>query len=927
MRSLASLFAACGLISQVLSQTSSNSTTGSGVSVRWLEGTPSSNLGTTFGLPWARGEYPADTTTFTGATADGDAVQLQSWITAYWPDNSIKWTGHAIAATDSVADEYVISPSSTGSNSTNGTYPKSSKLRRQLTSLATESDSDIVVNTGKITAVFQKSGSALISSIKTSSGKVIGQNGVLVLQSQTSIVEDDEAGSQPERLLFQSEIEEATVSEDSSARALVTVKGKHQLVSGGQHDPWLQFTLRFYLYANSDAIKLVHTIIFDGDQETDFITGLGIRFDVPLSDEQYNRHVRIAGVEGGFLNEAVQGITGLRRDPGAAVRAAQVAGQELPDESTWDTRVTTRTQWIPTWGDYSLSQLSPDGFTLKKRTKAGYTWVNIPGGNRSEGLAYLGGATGGGLAVGLRDFWKRYPTGLDIRNAANDIGQVTVWLYSPSAGPMDNRAFHDGMGEDTYAKQLDALEITYEDWESGYDTPYGVARTAEIFLFAFDATPSSDTLVDLTAYTNAPPLLVAEPAYLKESEAIGTYWDLPDNTTTAAATIEKHLDFLIQFYRNQVEQRRWYGFWDFGDFMHTYDSSRHQWRYDVGGYAWDNSELSPDLFFWNQFLRTGRPDVFRFAEAQVRHSSEVDIYHIGNFSGLGTRHGVLHWGDSAKQIRISTTIYRRVFYYISGGDERIGDVIHGVLDAEQAFYLVDARRKVRSANVTYVPDKEALYINIGLDWFGLAGAWLHEWERRGPRWEEARSKLFKGFETIVSLKNGLVTGEAYYNSTDGAFSPPPTDLENEGIVVVSHLDGVFGLQEIFTQIIDHVQDDLPDGILDAYLDYAYYYGAGSVEQTAKYGSSFGSLSLYQGHSRLTAYVAWKTQNETLAARAWKEFDKDGLISTNPWSTTRVANSSVLAPVDDGGDWISTNSVALYGLAAIENLRYIKDYLK
>ncbi|KAK9416867.1 hypothetical protein SUNI508_09339 [Seiridium unicorne] len=912
---------AFGLVTQAVSQSFSNTSTGTSVTVRWLEGTPVANFGSTFGLPWPRGKYPAETTSFTGTTADGGEVQLQSWVTAYWRDNSIKWTGHAIAATDTAADEYIISPSSSDRNSTT-----SSNRHRQTTSLTTESDNDIVVNTGKVTATFPKSGPVLISSIETASGKIIGQDGILVLQSQTSIVDADEGGSQPGKLLFQSEVEEATVSEDSSTRALVTVKGKHQVVSGGEHEPWLQFTLRFYLYANSDAIRVVHTVIFDGDQETDFISGLGIRFDVPLSDELYNRHIRIAGVDGGFLNEAVQGLTGLRRDPGAAVRAAQVAGQETPDTSTWDTRVSTRLQWIPTWGDYTLNQLSSDGFTLKKRTKAGYTWVNIPGGNRSEGLAYLGGATGGGLAVGLRDFWKRYPTGLDIRNAATDVGQVTLWLYNPAASPMDNRPFHDSLGEETYAEQLDALEITYEDWEGGYDTPYGVARTAEIFLFAFDSTPSSDTLADLTSYANEPPLLAAEPSYLKDTEAIGTYWDLPDNSTAASATIEEHLDFLIQFYRNQVEQRRWYGFWDFGDFMHTYDSDRHQWRYDVGGYAWDNSELSPDLFFWNQFLRTGRSDVFRFAEVQVRHSSEVDVYHIGNFSGLGTRHGVLHWGDSAKQIRISTTIYRRVFYYISGGDERIGDVVHGVLNAEQAFYLVDARRKVRAANVTYVPDPEALYINIGLDWFGLAGAWLMEWERHGPRWEEAKSKLYKGFETIVGLKNGLVTGEAYYNSSDGAFSPPPTDPENEGIVVVSHLDGVFGLQEIFTQIIDHVEDDLPDGILDAYLDYAYYYGAGSAEQTARYGASFGTLSLYQGHSRLTAYVAWKTQNETLATRAWKEFDQDGLTSTNPWSTNRIANSSVLSPVDDGGDWISTNSVALYGLAAIENLKYIRESL-
>lgn len=25
--------------------------------------------------------------------------------------------------------------------------------------------------------------------------------------------------------------------------------------------------------------------------------------------------------------------------------------------------------------------------------------------------------------------------------------------------------------------------------------------------------------------------------------------------------------------------------------MHTYDQTRHTWRYDVGGFAWDNGEL------------------------------------------------------------------------------------------------------------------------------------------------------------------------------------------------------------------------------------------------------------------------------------------------------------------------------------------------
>lgn len=70
-----------------------------------------------------------------------------------------------------------------------------------------------------------------------------------------------------------------------------------------------------------------------------------------------------------------------------------------------------------------------------------------------------------------------------------------------------------------------------------------------------------------------------------------------DRSTPLRAELEDKLDFLFDFYRGQQEQRRWYGFWNYGDVMHTYDSDRHVWRYDVGGYAWDNSELSPTCGF------------------------------------------------------------------------------------------------------------------------------------------------------------------------------------------------------------------------------------------------------------------------------------------------------------------------------------------
>ncbi len=59
---------------------------------------------------------------------------------------------------------------------------------------------------------------------------------------------------------------------------------------------------------------------------------------------------------------------------------------------------------------------------------------------------------------------------------------------------MDMRFYHDGMGQDTYPEQLEGLNITYEDYEPGFGTPYGIARTSELTFWALPATPTAERL-------------------------------------------------------------------------------------------------------------------------------------------------------------------------------------------------------------------------------------------------------------------------------------------------------------------------------------------------------------------------------------------------------------------------------------------------
>jgi hypothetical protein len=849
--------------------------------LHWLEGgVPAAMTGVTWGVPWPKGQLRADQS-FGLRTADGVAVPVQTWPTGYWPDGSLKWTAHALPADAPVAAKYLLAPGPAAAGD------EKVAVSRQA--------GRIVVDTGVLRCVLNRSGRVLVDEVSRG-GRTVARKGELVCLRQNA---SDER--------YTGEVHRVTVEQDGPVRAVVRIEGKHRAERRAR--AWLPFTVRLYFHAGAESFRMVHSFVFDGKASEDFVRGLGVRFQVPLSDEPHNRHVRFASADGGLFSEAVRGITGLRRDPGAAVRAAQIAGRATPDVSTWDTRVSSRLNLIPAWGDYTLSQLTADGFEIRKRTKAGHGWVRAAAGTRAGGFGYVGGASGG-FAFGRRYFWQTHPTQLDVRGAAGDSAEVTLWLWSPDARPMDLRFYHDGMGMDTYPEQLEGLEITYEDYEPGFGDPYGVARTSELVFWALDATPSAERLAAQAAVVSTPPLLVTTPQRMRAAGVFGD-WSPVDRSTPAKAVIEDRLDFLFAFYRDQVEQRRWYGFWDYGDVMHTYDNDRHVWRYDVGGYAWDNSELSTDLWLWYSYLRSGRADVFRMAEAMTRHTGEVDVYHLGKYADLGTRHGVQHWADSAKQLRISTAANRRFLYFLTA-DERVGDLMRDLVDADRTFLVLDPLRKIRTE--PYEPDPKALSISLGTDWGALAAAWFTEWERGGD--PIAKTKLLDTCEAIGKLKNGFITGEGSYDLTTGKFATGTV------AVSVSHLSAVFGLAEMCSEII--AAADLP-GFERAWVQYCTLYNGTAEEQIAAVGKSFGSLNLRQAHSRLTAYAAAKTGNPALAVRAWTELERGeaGYPASSPWRSTRISGPAVLNPVDEA-TWVSTNATAQYGLAAIQCLALVGD---
>ena len=862
-----------------------------GTNLRWLgDHVPANKRGVTWGVPWSKGELKAAETLVLSAAGNPN-LYVQHWVTARWPDGSVKWSAHAavLGREDSRADLVL--------------HKKEGRPVRADRSIVVAEDDDVIrVDTGSMQCVFPKNGGKLIQSIQLGT-RITATDGQLVLQWQ-NLPEPTEG----EPLLSEaltSEIRNAVVEHAGPVRLVIKTTGIHRSDTGRE---LLPFTVRCYCYLHTSSIRMVHTLVYDADEYSDFIRGLGVRFAVPMTDALYDRHIRFLGDNGGVFGEAVKGLTGLRRDPGKEIRDAQVIGKATPPISTFNPRVANGLSYIPSFGDYSLTQLTPDGFEIRKRTTAGHGWLASAHGQRAAGAGYIGGASGG-LVFSIRNFWQSFPAQVDIRHAHTEAANLTLWLWAPDAPAMDLRFYHDGLGQDTYEKQLAGMDVTYEDYEPEFGTPHGVARTSELEICALDHTPTHEELANRVKDMQDPPVLVCSPNDYETSGVFGGAFTAGPPKSTAEKAIEEQLAFYIDYYKKQIEQHRWYGFWNYGDVMHSYDYDRHMWRYDVGGFAWDNSELSTDLWLWFYFLRSGRQDVFRMAEAMTRHTGEVDVHHIGRFAPLGSRHNVMHWGCSAKQLRISTVINRRFLYYLTA-DERISDLMREQIEAVHTLQRIVPGRKVGQIAAK---DGDKVSMSFGTDWGALASAWFTEWERTGDK--RIKQRLLNSMKSIGNQPYGFLTGSANMDVNTGTF-----DRAGHRNIRVSHLNAAFGLSEICTELIDAF--DVPE-FTKAWLQYCEAFNADSAWQKKNLGQTFPKPNLGQGHSRLTAYAGWFLKDRKLKERAWKEFyaGAAGMQLSIP-PTIRWVPPEVFSERDEAP--LSTNAVAQWCLAAMQCLALAGD---
>jgi hypothetical protein len=858
------------------------------IKVSWLGGeSPAMATGVSWGVPLAEGTIKSSAD-FSLNNAQGQAMPLQSWPMAYWPDGSLKWVGFSTVVDTHSGRSFQLVPEKTA-----GTIPLKTKVE------VTETVNDVVVNTGVLQCDIPKHGRQLIRSL-TMDGKVISTGGRLVCILQNG--PNREVGDQPAKEPFTGTVETVTIEQNGPVRAVIKVEGMHMSESGNR--TWLPYIVRLYFYTGQQSIRIVHTIIYDGNQEKDFIRGLGLVFDIPLNEQLYNRHIRFSGENGGLWNEPCQPLNGrFPLDRNEDLYSKQLKGERIAERGTFTENQQFLIKNWASWNDFKLQQLNADGFRVQKRTNDESTWIDAGYGKRSEGMAFVGDVSGG-LTIGVRNFWQSIPSALEIRNVKKDTAQLKVWLWSPEAEAMDMRHY------DTLAWGHN-LDASYEDVQPGFSTATGVGRTSEIMVFVSSEVPSYETLNNIVKQCHQPPLLSVSPDYLHRIPVFGI-WSLPDQSSKGKRWMEDQLNKAFQYYQLEVEQRHWYGFWNYGDVQHTYDPQRHTWKYDMGGMAWDNTELMPNMWLWYSYLRSGSEDIFRMAEAMTRHTGEVDVYHLGRFKGLGSRHNVIHWGCGAKEVRISQAALGRFYYYLTT-DERTGDLMRASVEASN-----EGIGKIDPLRLILEKSKYPTHARVGPDWLALVGNWMTEWERTGDT--RYRDRIMVGVNSLYEMPYGFFSGK------NAAFGYDPTTYKlyrlDENDIGSAHLSVLMGGPEVAFELSHLLKNKKWDKL---WMQFCKIYAAPKTEIQKEFGKAVELGNPGSWYARLPAYYAKVTGDKAFATRAWDEFLNPRARYYPDFTMQMFEGIQSLQPVYEVRG-ASTNNTAQWCLNAIELLELVGDQL-
>ena len=267
------------------------------------------------------------------------------------------------------------------------------------------------------------------------------------------------------------------------------------------------------------------------------------------------------------------------------------------------------------WLDPDASRPAAPGAVLYQHKENRVSWTGPTGAcDWAEGRA-PGVFRVGGVAVGARWFWQRYPQAIRFEPEA------VRFDFIPQA--LDERDLPT-----RWAERMATVTKRYAVGGVGYPQSPGkmglfrLARGEALhqeLRFVFDGAAPDTPVQNAMAPLHARLRGAADPAYSAGTRAFGQF----QPAGPLFPRYEAGLGKLYASYLKKREGRREYGFESFGD-------DTFEWGYGPSYTYWSNSEYDRHHGFAIQYLRNGDPRWWELCEQQARMYRDVVVTHAGS---------------------------------------------------------------------------------------------------------------------------------------------------------------------------------------------------------------------------------------------------------------------------------------------------------
>lgn len=821
-----------------------------------LDNTNNNISGTTFGIPYGKGEMTSEKLETLRLFASGKQLTSEIIPSAYWPDKSIKWAA-VMAKIDSHEQLEILATESTSDNQI--------KLE--------ETAELITVDNSIMKVELSKTSDAIIEKLTYEQlGKVLGGQRLVA-----------KAGEK-ELSYIKTSIE---IENKTSVR--VVIKISFDILE--KEARIFKNDVRLYIYLNSEEIKYTNTLFVDEGTSSVTVTDIGIQTVAYLKEESsFNKFARFS-LQDGTYTEPFMSLATRRfmKQNMYYTRQLKAINQDIDNMPE---QLIEHANTNATWHNYLLKHNNSQVYNLSKSTNHNLQSVQIDEGFKSNGgFAISDGNTD--ITIVPTNFWEKYPSASEVEDLGLNQTKMTYWFNH-----------NQPMVFDHYSEKHHFN--CYEGFEFIKSSAIGIANTSEFYL-SITSTRTNAEFYNYCDDKQKAHILIADEAVYRESLAAGVYGKRRDQLSEDFV-YEQAADKMLDFYNLEVAQRSWYGYWNYGDVMHTFDNHRGQWWYDSGGYAWQNTELNPNMWLWYSFLRNQDLKSYKMAYNMTRHNADTDVYHFGEYKGLGSRHNVLHYGCSCKEPRISMAHLYRIFYYLHY-DERIGEIMDMVVDVDKTMDTTGPFDEFYDK----VPGKT--YMRIGPDWAALCSNWLVKYERFLD--ENALEKMQIGLKSIDQFENKLLEGpEVLFNNETYELESVGSGLNNGYHMTIS-----FGAPQVWADYCMSFEDEKFKGYLN---EFAMHYYRTSEEMAKLYNGKLTKDLFHWPEFAIGIYAFSSYANDNLeqnhqAKRKLTEFmesDRDLFIRRD------ITRHKQLVEYDN----ISTNCVAQWCLNMMQVFGY-EDLIK